>query len=73
MRYYVIRAEWNKTANAENREVYGFVDRDKAMAKFHDIMAKDINNASLTKALCVVLNAYGNVEAKEYWEAAEEA
>lgn len=68
MRFYVIRCEWNKVANAENREMYAFDTRDKAIAKFHDVMSKDINNATLSKALCVVLNSFGNVEVKEYWE-----
>lgn len=73
MRFYVIRCEWNKVANAENREMYAFDTRDKAVAKFHSIMGSDINNATLSKALCVVLDGNGNTIAREVWEASEEA
>lgn len=71
MRFYVIRAEWNSTANAENREMVAFDDLSRATAKFHDIMAKDINNPNLTSAMCCVVNSYGNIEKSEIWQREE--
>lgn len=73
MRFYVLAIQYNREKEAENRTVPKAYDtKDDAIAEWHSQLAKDMKNDTLGWSLCMVIDVFGNVIAKERWTRAVE-
>ena len=48
--------------------IYGYADLNTAMMAYHQTCASNRANKDVASYLCMVLNAHGGTEIKEYYE-----
>lgn len=74
MRFYVVAIQYNRVAEAENRTApKAYNTKDEAIAEWHRQLAGDMKNDSLGWSLCMVIDMFGNIIAKERWTRTEVA
>ena len=67
IKYYVVRVKFLKDGTQKKSELMDYATRQEAIAKFHDNLATDMKDATLSGSMCTVINSHGGQEVKEYW------
>lgn len=67
MKFFVFRVKYQLDGQIKKSEVMEYDSLRQAMAKFHNNLSLDMADETLSGSMCVVVNAYAGIEAKEHW------
>lgn len=65
--FFVTRVKFQKDGVVKKSELMSYETRNQAVAKFHNNLGADMEDATLKGSMCTVTNSHGGQECKEYW------
>ena len=67
MLFFVNRTKYLKDGGYKSSEEMVYTEQQKAEAKFHDNLAKDMVDETLSGSRCIVTNSEGGLVANKKW------
>ena len=69
--WYVTQVQNFNDGSAQAVATFGYPTKDVALSAFYSVMASSTANDKIASVMCVLMNRFGDIDHREFWERQE--